>query len=192
MTEPTPDKKGGNPEVDLSAPDAIAFIQKSVPEIKAVLDSIYVQKGREPLRIFSLLAGMLGSKIYVRREFNAKIPYVTLADGALSLHVLPNAGEDVVVRYKAMIEAAIKPELIKLAKALEREAQDQVIRAAQKAIQELQTARQKLGGVEFPPMDERLLALENRSEGGEGPVISTVKYSGDQVRSLLDNVFKQK
>lgn len=168
--------------IDLNAPKVDSFNRESIPKIREFLDRIYAEYRRDPMRIFSTLSIMLGREIYVREDYNAKIPYVVLADGALSLHVLHGMEEPEREEYKAIIRTVIKPELVKLAKELDRAVQHQLLEDARKALKKLDEARKSLRGETFDFIDKRLLAVNEDAD---------IANVGTEIKALLDGVFNQ-
>lgn len=168
--------------VDLNSPKVLNFKEASIPKIRATLQNLYTTYHRNPMAIFRVLALMLGRKIKVIQDYNAKTPFVNLADGTLSVYVVHAMSKAERDEYVAIAEAAIKPELVRLAKELDRTVQLQLLEAGRKNVQELKAARVSLTGEVFEPIDERLLAV---TEEREAAVIRT------EVQELLDSVFKR-
>ncbi len=184
MTQsPTDSEQTTGYEVDISDPNVASFKERSTEKIQAELETWYGSYGRDTMRIMTTLATLVGRDIEVRPDNSARLPYATLDHGALTLHGKEFEAADR-EKYKAIIEALIKPELVALVKELDLVVQEQLVAEAQSRIRDLEAARQKLTGVEFDPMDSRLLAVQ-----GEEPIGDSSSRFGDRAKDLLDNVF---
>ena len=181
----------GLPETDDSSPDLnpaelARFKKASILEIKKVLRGFYESSRRDPMSLFRTLSKMLGRATTVSRNHHVQMAYTTLDNATLCLYVPSDISDADIERYKGAIDRVIKPELVQLARKLDRAAQDQVLEAVRNSLYDLEEARAKLTGAEFDPVDERLLAV-----AGDSDITKVANFSGDWVRLLLNDVFKE-
>lgn len=190
MADPTDRQAPGPVEGEivptLSDAEAGSFKRASIPRIKDWVDRLYPDCHRDPMGILSLVATTASRPVRVQRDYNANIPYAVPVGGAIELHVLHKVPDDVVAKYKTFIDVEFKPELVRVAKELDRAAQEDLITEARKGVAELNGVRQSLPGAKFDSIDERLLAVANE------PDVYTVSVDqSGRVKALLDNVFSQ-